>query len=177
MVTTFGHLVTAVYSIRLNTAETKGALCYNLAFMIVSLKVKIIFTLRKKNNMYKKIVASLVLSAAALSGCSTDADIASHNLSKAADNFEVNRRIVFYNGINGEYMLSIEGLCSLGNDSTSDKVSITCKVAGGNYKKHFLGLSDNVTYFIEQLEPIPVGTSHYVVIFKPSAILPDVQMK
>jgi len=47
-------------------------------------------------------------------GCS-DADIASSNLSVAADNFEINRRIVFYNGISGEYILTIEGLCSLGN--------------------------------------------------------------
>lgn len=42
-------------------------------------------------------------------GCS-QADVASENLSKAADSFEISRRIVFYNGINGEYMLTIEGL-------------------------------------------------------------------
>ncbi len=42
-----------------------------------------------------------------LTSCS-DADTASQNLSIAADNFEINRRIIFYNGINGEYMLEIE---------------------------------------------------------------------
>lgn len=113
----------------------------------------------------------------ALAGCSTDADVASHNLSKAADNFEVNRRVIFYNGVTGDYMLSIEGLCSKGNDSTNKQLNITCKVGPGAYKKHFLGLSDNVTYFIEQLEPVPAGTSRYVVIFKPSAIIPDIQVK
>ena len=60
------------------------------------------------------------------------------------------------------------------SDSISS-VTITCKTGEGAYKKHFLGISDNVTYFIEQLDPLPVGVSHYVVNFKPSAILPDVR--
>lgn len=47
---------------------------------------------------------------AILAGCSSDADLASKNMSKAADQFEVNRRIVFYNGITGDYILTLEGL-------------------------------------------------------------------
>lgn len=113
---------------------------------------------------------------ASLAACTSDADVASHNLSKAADNFEVSRRVVFYNGITGEYMLSIEGLCSKGNSDSARQVTITCKVGNG-YKKHFLGLSDNVTYFIEQVEPFQAGSSHYVVNFKPSTILPDIRVR
>lgn len=109
-------------------------------------------------------------------GCS-DADIASSNLSKAADNFEVTRRIVFYNGITGEYMLTIEGLCSLGNSDKSRQLTVTCKTGQGVYKKHFLGLSDNVTYFVEQVEAMPVGTYHYRVFFKPQTILPNIDLK
>lgn len=125
----------------------------------------------------RKALILAAASVALLAGCSSDADLASRNLSKAADNFDVNRRVVFYNGITGEYMLSIEGLCSKGNNETRGQISITCKTGQGVYKKHFLGLSDNVTYIIEQLEPLPVGTSHYVVNFKPSAILPDVRLR
>jgi len=72
-----------------------------------------------------------------IAGC-TDADVASYNLSKAADQFEITRRIVFYNGITGEYMLSIEGLCSLGNDDTTDVRTVTCKTGNESYKKHYL---------------------------------------
>ena len=126
--------------------------------------------------MQVKIIAT-ALAIVALMGCGSDADIASHNLSKAADNFEVNRRVIFYNGVTGDYMLSIQGLCSKGNSDAANQVTITCKTAPGAYKKHFLGLSDNVTYFIEQLEPTPVGVANYVVIFKPSTILPDIQFK
>ena len=121
-------------------------------------------------------VALALAAALGLSACS-DADVASRNLSKAADNFDVNRRVVFYNGITGEYILSIEGLCSKGNDDDSRKVTITCKTSVGEYKKHYLGVSDNVTYIMEQLEPLPVGTNRYVINFKPSAILPDVRVR
>lgn len=109
-------------------------------------------------------------------GCS-DADIASENLSTAADNFEISRRIVFYNGITGEYMLTIEGLCSLGNFDSYRQLSVTCKTGPKAYKKHFLGLSDNVTYFVEQVEAANASAYHYRVIFKPASILPDLEVK
>jgi len=109
-----------------------------------------------------------------LGGCSTDADVASTNLSKAADQFEIERRIVFYNGITGEYMLTIEGLCSLGNHDTSDQLTVTCKTGPGAFKKHFLGLSDNVTYFVEQVDAAGADVYHYRVIFKPEVIVPNI---
>ncbi|WP_456152306.1 beta-sandwich lipoprotein [Paraburkholderia xenovorans] len=133
--------------------------------------------MKHRKNM--KRVALLTLTAAflsALSGCN-DADVASQNLSKAADNFQINRRVVFYNGITGEYMLSIEGLCSIGNADKSREVSITCKTGPNSFKKHFLGLSDNVTYFVEQIDGADVSTYHYKVIFKPSVIVPDISVK
>ena len=123
-----------------------------------------------------KKVFALSLVAALLAGCS-DADVASKNLSKAADNFEVTRRIVFYNGITGEYMLTIEGLCALGNQDKAREVTVTCKTSAAAYKKHFLGLSDNVTFFVEQVEAMPVGVYHYRVFFKPQTILPNIDFK
>ena len=120
--------------------------------------------------MFKTI---LLVSALLVVGCSSDADIASHNLAKAADQFEINRRIVFYNGITGEYMLSIMGKCSLGNYDKAREITVTCKTAPGMFKKHFLGLSDNVTFFVEQGDPVPSDVYHYRVIFKPASIIPN----
>ena len=120
--------------------------------------------------------ASLLTAVFGITGCS-DAHVASSNLSKAADNFEINRRVVFYNGITGEYMLSIEGLCSLGSASETKAVTVTCKTGPRDYKKHFLGLSDNVTYFAEQLQPAQASLFHYRVVFKPQAILPDIDLR
>lgn len=111
-----------------------------------------------------------------LSGCS-DADVASKNLSKAADQFEVNRRVIFYNGITGEYVLTIEGLCSLGNDDPARKLTVTCKTGPMEFKKHFLGLSDNVTYFVEQVDPVKASPYQYRVVFKPASIIPDTELR
>lgn len=112
-----------------------------------------------------------------LTGCSQDADIASENLSKAADNFEVSRRVVFFNGITDKYLLEIRGYCSLGNKDTAKKLSVTCKTGDGEYKKHFLGLSDNVSYFVEQTESKKVSKDYYRVTFNPSEIVPAVDLR
>lgn len=122
------------------------------------------------NKLYGLIVA--MLAALLLVSC-TDADVASQNISKEADMFRINRRIVFYNGISGEYILVIEGFCSLGNLDAPGELSVTCKTGEDSYKKHYLGLSDNVTYFSEQVESKGVSVDHYKVIFKPSVIIPD----
>lgn len=123
-----------------------------------------------------KRILLAVLGLAVLAGCSTDADVVSENLSKEADQFRVVRRVVFYNGITGEYMLTIEGYCSLGNFDSSGELTVTCKTGEEEYKKHFLGLSDNVTYFVEQVDGAGVSSDHYRVIFKPAVILPDIEI-
>lgn len=124
-----------------------------------------------------KRVLSTLAALALLAGCSSDADVASQNLSKDADNFKIMRRVVFYNGITDSYMLTIEGLCSLGNNDTRAKLTVTCKTGPASYKKHFLGLSDNVTFFVEQIDEAQVSTNHYRVIFKPSAIIPAPELR
>lgn len=113
-----------------------------------------------------------VLASGIVAGCgSDDADVVSENLSKAADNFEVNRRVVMFNGITDQYLLVIEGRCSIEDEQT--QLEVTCKEGEDAYKKHFLGLSDNVSYFVEQGEAVDVSEYHYRVTFKPQAIVPD----
>jgi hypothetical protein len=126
----------------------------------------------------KKLLLVIVLAVMMLIpvACAREADVASQNLSIAADQFEVYRRVIFYNGITNEYMLVVEGLCSLGNYDVSGELSITCKTGPGEYKKHFLGLSDNVTYFVEQLQSKGVNAYHYRVVFRPSVIVPDIEV-
>jgi hypothetical protein len=119
----------------------------------------------------KLITGALVLAAAfGLTACD-DADVASENISKAADNFEVNRRIVMFNGITDKYLMEVVGRCSITDEG--NQLEVTCKTGKDQYKKHFLGLSDNVSYFVEQGEPINVSVYHYRVTFKPQSIIPD----
>jgi hypothetical protein len=110
------------------------------------------------------------------SGCSNDAQVASENLSQDADNFRIPRRIVFYNGITDKYMLEVNGYCSIGNGQTANSLAVTCKAEGG-YKKHLLGRSDNVTYFVEQLAAKDVSVNFYQVTWKPTTIIPDIRLE
>lgn len=125
-------------------------------------------------NKITKLAVGLSVGMLALTGCSSDADVASENISKDADNFKVLRRIVAINGITDKYLLSVEGFCNINDEKT--QLEITCKLPDG-FKKHFVGLSDNTTYFVEQMESANVSVDHYKVIFKPETIVPDVEAR
>lgn len=112
-----------------------------------------------------------------LSSCATPASVASQNLSTAADLFQINRRVVFYNGITGDYILTVEGKCSITVDGLDHQLELTCRIGDNEYIKHFLGLSDNVTYFAEQVDSTDVSTYHYRVVFRPATIVPSLEIQ
>lgn len=122
-----------------------------------------------------KMLIAAATAATMLTACSDEADTVSENLSTAADNFEVLRRVVFFNGITDTYLLSIEGFCSIVDEG--NQLEVTCKVGDDAYEKHFLGLSDNVSYFAEQVETVDVDAYHHRVIFRPETIVPDIDLQ
>lgn len=125
----------------------------------------------------KRIVLLLVvLFGIAFASCTTDADVASYNLSQDADQFRIYRRVVFYNGITDKYILMVEGYCSIKKDNIDDQLELTVKTDNGTYLKHYLGLSDNVTYFVEQLDASMISTKNYKVVFKPTTIIPNIEL-
>ena len=126
--------------------------------------------------MKKLIFLIIAIGIISITGCS-DASVASTNLSKAADQFEILRRVVFYNGITDVYILQVEGFCSINADTVDGQLELTVKTGPEEFKKHYLGLSDNVTYFVEQLDSAGVSTQHYRVIFKPSVIVPTIDLE
>jgi hypothetical protein len=128
----------------------------------------------------KKFIALVALPVFALIGiaCDSPADVAASNLSKAAEQFEIQRRIVFFNGITDKYLLTVEGRCSVetSDSALGGSLEVTCKIGPNAYKKHFLGLSDNVSYFVEQTETADVDVYHYRVIFRPEVIIPNIEI-
>lgn len=123
--------------------------------------------------MIKKMIASaaVVLGLFAFTACEDDAAIVGDNMTKAADNFEIERRIVMFNGVTDKYLLEVVGKCSIKDEG--NQLEVLCKTGPKDYKKHFLGLSDNVSYFVEQGESVEASAYHYRVTFKPQQILPD----
>jgi putative NADH-flavin reductase len=129
-------------------------------------------------NTRKLVISTIgaVTLALGATACSSEADTASDNVSKAADNFQVNRRITVINGITDKYLLVITGACSINTDDPK-KLVTTCKTGPGEYKKFYAGLSDNVTWTVEQGSSVKVSGYHYKVIFRPSTLIPDIDFK
>lgn len=130
--------------------------------------------------MKNKILVALfaIIAAVSLTACfDHESDIVSRNISNEADKFNIPRRVIFFNGITDKYLLTIEGYCALGNSDKAGELTVTCLTGPGEYKKHFLGLSDNVTYMVEQLDGAKVSKDHYKVTFKPETIIPDIEIR
>lgn len=125
--------------------------------------------------MKKTIIGGIILAAAAglaLTGCSHDSDTVNDNLSNDADQYKVFRQIVVYNAITDNYILEVDGYCSLGNNDSGDEVTYTCKTAGG-YVKDIIKKSDNTFVFVHQLHPKNVSKDFFQVTLKPTEIVPD----
>lgn len=116
-----------------------------------------------------------MLAVGGLTACTSDATTVNKNLDTDADNFKVLRRVVFYNAIKGEYILEVEGYCSV-DPGDGNRMTVTCKV-GNEYKRNALGKSDNVLWWYEQLTPSGVSPNHYTVIFKPEVIIPQPEVR
>ena len=123
--------------------------------------------------LYRAITVIFIL--ALIIGCADDAYIAKQNITKAADNFEIMRRVVMYNAIKGENVMVTEGRCSVENDTY--RTSVVCKIGEGEYIRNFYGKSDNISYFVEQMAPSPINVYHYRRTFKPQTVLPDIDFR
>lgn len=111
-----------------------------------------------------------------LSACTTEAQSVNDNLSKDADNFKVARRITFVNGITDKVILEAQGLCSV-DPGDSQRMFVTCKDDDGKYVRHSLGKSDNVFWFVEQLEATNTSTSAYRFVVRPDSLIPEVSVE
>lgn len=123
----------------------------------------------------KRVAFSMIgvtLSVGALSACTTDADVASQNISKASEQFEISRRIVVINGVTDKYLFTVEGKCSL--EYPDNRTEIVCKLKDGTLVKHVVRQSDNVTVLVEQTSGTAVSTDQYRVIFKPEVLIPNI---
>lgn len=113
-----------------------------------------------------------VLVASFLTGCDTQASRASYNLSQEADNFNVIRQLTVINCIQGDVLFQMSGRMSITADTSDNQLEILVEDENGNYQKHFVGLSDNVTYTVEQLRGIDVDQYKYTLNFNPKMWLP-----
>ena len=124
--------------------------------------------------MRKKICAvlSALMLIVVLVGCS-EASRVEFNLTKEADNFNVVRQLTVINCLQGDVLFQMTGKMSITADVDDNQLEIIVE-NDGNYTKHFVGLSDNVTYTIEDLNlgANDVEKYKYTLNFNPEMWLP-----
>lgn len=117
------------------------------------------------------IAAAALVGGLSLTSCTSQADRANENLSKAAENFEVPRRIVGINGITDNVLFEVTGFCSY--EYEKGVFEAICKQPDGKIERTTLYLSDNVTFVSTQLGGVGVDLFRSRVIFRPETIIPD----
>lgn len=121
------------------------------------------------------VIALAALLTAASPGCTSDADMASENLSTAAEQFEVQRRIVVVNSFTDKVVFEVEGRCSI--EPTAKQLVAICKHGDDDFRKHYTGIGDNGMWSSFQLDPIDVDVYHTRLIVKPETVLPDFDLE
>lgn len=127
----------------------------------------------------KKLIGALValLMIVTLSGCARDSEIASQNISNDADNFKVLRKITFINTVSGEVLYTVEGNMSIKADTGDNQLEITAKTGKDKFQKHILGLSPKTVYIVQQQEWQTTNQYNFKITWKPSAVVPDVEIR
>ena len=123
--------------------------------------------------MKKKLSLMVLISMlVVLVGC-TEAEKVSYNLSQQADSFNIVRQLTVINCIEGDVLFQMTGKMSITADNVDNQLEIIVE-DNGTYVKHFVGLSDNVTYVVEDLNlgANEVNKYKYTLNFNPSMWIP-----
>ena len=120
------------------------------------------------------IIALICLLAFCLCGCESEASKVEYNLTQEADNFNIVRQLTVINCLQGDVLFQMTGKMSITADVSDNQLEVIAENDDGSYCKHFVGLSDNVTYTIEDLNlgKNEVEKYKYTLNFNPNMWLP-----
>lgn len=127
-----------------------------------------------KKRIISVIVAilTLICITSIFSGCDTQANRVNYNITEEAENFNVYRRVTVINCIKGDTLFEIEGRMNIEADRGDNQLEIIVEVEDNKFKKHFIGLSDNVTYTVEDISGSEVSKYHYEINYNPNMWIP-----
>lgn len=125
----------------------------------------------KKIILLTLTILIVISSALVLNGC-TESQRVNHNVTEQAENFNVYRRLTVINCIKGDTLFEMEGRMNIEADTADNQLEIIVEVENNKYKKHFIGLSDNVTYTVEDISGSEVSKYHYEINYNPNMWIP-----
>jgi uncharacterized lipoprotein YajG len=126
-----------------------------------------------KKRLSMLLAIGIILSSAVVfSGCEDESIRVNENITQQAQNFNVYRRVTVINCIKGDTLFTMEGLMNIEADTKDKQLEIIVETDKGKYKKHFIGLSDNVTYTVEDISGSQVSKYHYEINYNPKMWIP-----
>lgn len=132
----------------------------------------------KKTRLVPLVALALFFVANFAGSCDSNADKVNTNLGKECEKFNCQRRIIAVNGITDKVLLDVEGRCSIEKNAAlgGDVLELICKMGPDDYRKHFVGLSDNVTWTSVQLKGLDVSEYRTKFIIRPESVIPDLDL-
>ena len=116
----------------------------------------------------------LVMVFLVLTGC-READRVSYNLSQEADNFNVARKLTVINTRaedgNDAILFQMTGNFSITKETDGD-LAVVGENPDGTYYKHFVFLTRDISYIVEDLGTTSVDKYRYEINFNPKMIIP-----
>lgn len=119
----------------------------------------------------KKLIVVVLLLVTVLAGCS-QADKVSQNMSEESDNFNVVRKVTVINAIKNDIIFQMSGRMSIKADKEDSQLEIVVEEKDGKYQKHIIGLSDNVSYVVEDVTTKNVSKYQYEINYNPKMWIP-----
>ncbi len=123
----------------------------------------------------KLIVVVVVVLIVLLGGCWRQADRVSRNLSLEADNFNVARKLTIVNAraedSDDAILFQMTGNFSINVDNDGD-LNVIGENDNGTYYKHFVHLSRDITYIVEDMGTTGTNKYRYQINFNPGMIMP-----
>lgn len=128
--------------------------------------------MKKKIFLAIAIITLTIFTGLIFTSCVSEASKVSYNLSQEADNFNDIRQVTVINCLKGDVLFQMTGKMSITADTHDNQLEIIVEDENGEYKKHFIGLSDNVTYVVEDITSKDVDKYKYTLNFNPNMWLP-----
>ena len=123
----------------------------------------------KKSKKYL-ITIFVVVMALIVVGC-READRVSYNLSQEADNFNVARKLTVINQRTDTILFQMTGNFSIQKEDDGD-LAVIGEDENGKYYKHFVYLSSEISYVVEDMGSTGVNKHKYEINFNPQMIIP-----
>lgn len=105
-----------------------------------------------------------------LTGC-RQATRVSYNLSQEADSFNIARKLTVINQRTDTILFQMTGNFSIKYDADGD-LNVIGENDDGTYYKHFVHISDEITFIVEDLGKTEVNKHKYEINFNPKMIVP-----